>query len=478
MNSRRGMPVWWRRPGRVIVLLGAVLLVWVVWRLLLVLTAEPGRSVDYAEAIETLRDQMSPRPQGVTFNAWKALDDLRARQVELDGDFWSQFQGNEEDFQWGGAVPESWVDGEPVFDPRITWMLERMDEVDEWSAISRIAQSPWGRGASIEGVLMDHVQPNLGCVRQLSELLRARALQHHARGEDLQAVARLADVLGLARLGRQQPYLVAQLVAAAVEGTALRDFRTMLATSDLLPEVCDAMARAMDQHAGPADVAYAIECERLCVLQFVQSVYTDDGDGDGAFLYYEFLQSGFGAIDGIRQDWFLGDTRITNFMHRDQPGKAVAVDAVNTWFDGLRAQAVRRPGDRGLPLDALTEAQQDVVRSSFAVGYLVDDSPRWLGLCDINDTLRRGTRLMIAIEHHIAGTGAPPTNLEALVPDDIDALPEDPFGSGGFRYRVEGASYRLWSPGPDLEDDGGVGNDRRPGEEDIVLHPPAAPASE
>jgi hypothetical protein len=53
--------------------------------------------------------------------------------------------------------------------------------------------------------------------------------------------------------------------------------------------------------------------------------------------------------------------------------------------------------------------------------------------------------------------GAYPPTLAALAPDYLPQLPEDPFAAqGGYTYRPNGATYALYSIGPDGKDDGGT----------------------
>ncbi|MDW8208545.1 MAG: hypothetical protein RMJ43_11980 [Chloroherpetonaceae bacterium] len=51
--------------------------------------------------------------------------------------------------------------------------------------------------------------------------------------------------------------------------------------------------------------------------------------------------------------------------------------------------------------------------------------------------------------------GAYPRELQELVPGYLSQVPADPFGAGSLVYRRVGESYRLYSIGPDRQDDGG-----------------------
>ena len=65
--------------------------------------------------------------------------------------------------------------------------------------------------------------------------------------------------------------------------------------------------------------------------------------------------------------------------------------------------------------------------------------------------------LRLALRAHQLERGAPPPNLQTLVPDYIKAVPIDPFGKGApLRYKTDGKTYVLWSIGPDGIDNGGT----------------------
>lgn len=70
-----------------------------------------------------------------------------------------------------------------------------------------------------------------------------------------------------------------------------------------------------------------------------------------------------------------------------------------------------------------------------------------------NDLLYLG----LAIQAYRAERGSYPEKLEGLVPGYLARLPEDPFAPGSpFRYRRKGATFLLYSAGPDGRDDGGL----------------------
>ena len=65
--------------------------------------------------------------------------------------------------------------------------------------------------------------------------------------------------------------------------------------------------------------------------------------------------------------------------------------------------------------------------------------------------------LQLALRAYRLERGQYPSDLKALTPNYLSAIPADPFGGGeALRYRKSGATYVLWSIGPDEIDDGGT----------------------
>jgi hypothetical protein len=66
----------------------------------------------------------------------------------------------------------------------------------------------------------------------------------------------------------------------------------------------------------------------------------------------------------------------------------------------------------------------------------------------------------LAVREYQMNHGKLPVTVDALVPEFLPAVPQDPFGKGPVVYRKVDDGYRIYSIGPDLDDDGGVTTDR------------------
>jgi hypothetical protein len=90
------------------------------------------------------------------------------------------------------------------------------------------------------------------------------------------------------------------------------------------------------------------------------------------------------------------------------------------------------------------------------------------------DTRLEAVRASVALRAFEAERGGLPPSLEALVPQWLDGVPRDWFGSGALRF--DRARRLLWSLGSDGEDDGGTGASDDPTGIEIRLALPAPAA--
>jgi hypothetical protein len=83
----------------------------------------------------------------------------------------------------------------------------------------------------------------------------------------------------------------------------------------------------------------------------------------------------------------------------------------------------------------------------------------------------RLTLAAIALHRHRLKHGSFPTELSALVPTLLPAVPRDFMDGQPLRYRLEaGGQFRLWSVGEDFRDDGGDANPIAPPTAEVAAY--------
>ncbi len=116
------------------------------------------------------------------------------------------------------------------------------------------------------------------------------------------------------------------------------------------------------------------------------------------------------------------------------------------------------------PRQRLTEAKrwaQDVERERHTFQYQISDmllpALRRAVQEEVKGNARlRTARAALAVEEWRLGHGSWPDSLEQLVPELLDAVPEDPFSDGKLRYERQEEGVVVYSVGPDGEDDAGL----------------------
>jgi hypothetical protein len=161
------------------------------------------------------------------------------------------------------------------------------------------------------------------------------------------------------------------------------------------------------------------------------------------------------------------DTSSCSCFHSDDVVRTVAADSLD--LDALQCKALAEKlwqfEAESDPLEDRVHRERIIDENFWGWGsqlhWVIGD---WLG-CDRypderrDDLIRRiELRLLLAelaIRAFELEKGHPPANLSELVPDYLPAIPRDPVGQGGLKYRLTGDNYEIYSVGFDGEDDGG-----------------------
>ena len=167
------------------------------------------------------------------------------------------------------------------------------------------------------------------------------------------------------------------------------------------------------------------------------------------------LGGSFGAAedDDRRVACFAAGMRLAESQDasRDDLARLTAPAVLALMLSHLREQLLSGPID--------VETGQ---RFDQAIGSVADRSwVRMYGVGVMTRTELLGARLHLAMERYRAAHDTLPTSLDDLVPEFLDALPQDPASSGAFRYTLLdepdelGRDYLVYSVGLDKQDNGG-----------------------
>lgn len=161
--------------------------------------------------------------------------------------------------------------------------------------------------------------------------------------------------------------------------------------------------------------------------------------------------------------WMTDSVRSSSILQaRDQ--MRLYEEFMQTWADSL-ASAERSEQSKLDELSRRYGSSGLYLRRRAAMSQLIPATSRVTTFTNVNQVRRDGLLLKALIERFHRDTGAYPERLEDLIPDQLAAIPSDPFAPDGqFRYRVltgeasAAGPYLLYSVGVDGIDDGGREN--------------------
>ncbi len=331
---------------------------------------------------------------------------------------------------------DSWTAGSAAFDARDSPLGQLLDAQGEALRLVRAATTlPRCRlGDSLDSDRRLHSRFWSYASRILDLRARARA----ANGDLPGAAADLAAQLVLADLVSESSFLLDLMVGLTVEARACASLTDVLAPASCEERALDDLSRVswdVDYGRRFARVLRGEEAFGLSVLCDLAGGRWVDGASAGEGLP---IVPGPLGVPSIYRVFFLADevTSYRSHMRRYR-------DVVGEPFWKVRKRWDKLDGDTELP-------------HGFAP-RLVTVSLRGCGKKSASGTAtRRLSGLLVALHRSRARSGAFPVTLEALVPDLLVVVPDDPFDGKPLRYRRTDGGCLVYSVGPDGLDDGGI----------------------
>ncbi len=313
---------------------------------------------------------------------------------------------------------------------------------------------------NVEMGLMRVLLSHLAELRKLSRLLALDAYRAAAMGDGGLAAANIEASLGIAEHTRETSFIINWLVSLGQITLVLDTFGEILAEHSVVftDSQLQALAHRLSViHGGR--IQLRLDAARWSFQDFVQRLYTDDGEGDGRL-----------TATGLS---LLGEAGMIS--SQDAPRSRLGPLAPALGFVNAGRREATEEFSR---LFALAEAEfakplweQDTAKVDREIGHL-KRSPMTtarnlpvallmpaLGKAGVRPQMvtqeRDAMLVAIALELYRRRTGSWPESLEQLVPDLLPAVPPDRFDGRPLRYRLIDAKPLLYSIGADRDDDGG-----------------------
>jgi hypothetical protein len=321
-----------------------------------------------------------------------------------------------------------------------------------------------GSKASVIDAIAGHL-PQHSNVRNLANMLAADTRVAAADGDFDRSIEDVESILRMAGHVQQDKTLVGQLVAIGIRslGYELAAEITQSHGSQLTE---DHLLRLIAATTGPTVAADILtyEGERYFFHDFVQRIFTDDGNGDGRLTPSMRDSQVLGGIIGtpdspayqvISQD--LAFTATGGLATVALGGRKELTDYYNNAMGRMEANL-------HLPLRQVTDnveqqVMQDVITNIrlAPARYVIPTFTRPPVTAERTLAAQEAARLAAALQLHKLRTGQFPDSLTALIPNELPTLPVDRITGQPLQYHLSNTGQPLiYSVGADRDDDGGT----------------------
>jgi hypothetical protein len=316
--------------------------------------------------------------------------------------------------------------------------------------------------------MVDVTRPQIRSVMDLARALVVRGMLRYGSGD---ATGAWSDVMAAYRLGSlasQSPVIIDRLAALMIAARASSGCRTMATGEGLTAEQARACLADLQALPPVPDMGDVFDMyERYFILDTIAWLAHLERSGElraqsRGLPALPKLRVVFGYIDWneiLRRANALFDLQVTS---QTAPSRATRKQALEAYEQQANAMSARM--NWSLWLRPLTEVFSDCILGmsmpslkSLSQGFEVDRAKVALD------------RMAMALEGYRLDHGEFPNDLSEVSSAYLKTMPSDPFADQPFRYRRQGKGYILYSVGPNMQDDEGLGQDAKQGTDDIAV---------
>jgi len=372
---------------------------------------------------------------------------------------------------WGGRAlpeetldilsksPESWTDAE-----RAT--VEQA--VSERKSLVRQLRELAARGGPVypldysKGFQME--LPHLSKMRAGAQLLKADAIISSMNGDYSEAVTDIIAGMQLGDALAGEPILISQLVRVAVYGIMIEGIRQSFHGGDLSAEQMSRLEDQLDQADNRHAFAESFLGEQITMAQIfsqIRAVEHTDMLTSSVALFQDTSTLGqltkpirpllARSYAPVMQPWLnLDESTLTDLLDRTATVAELPYYQARPQLEITEQQVENMPRSRTwsrMMMPALTRSCEAQARHEARL-----------------DLVQMG----LVLEQYQADHGSYPDTLDAIAPQMGWSMPVDPFSGKPYHYRRTGDTFRLYSVGANLTDDGGIINPQYSWSGDLV----------
>lgn len=296
------------------------------------------------------------------------------------------------------------------------------------AALERLHSQPVGRfNMDVEAdIVADKLLPKFGNVRSRSKFAHAQAVLALSQGDTEAAADQVLLTFQLSGALNEFPTLVSRLVQIAMEALAVTGIEFTLGTGSLTPETISTLREKVQWHEQHSSLVWALRGERAWQLEVMTTGVQWSQNATG-WQRWAFWQGPYFA------------------MNRNKSGV-------------LLSKLIDASEDHRELLRRAREMETEVFNLSFLHGLSKTFLPSLSRACELSVqhvARLRVTDAALAAEQFRMAHDRFPESLDELVPEYLEAIPQDPFA--GEPIRLAGTDFGLviYSVGLNETDDGG-----------------------
>ncbi len=363
------------------------------------------------------------------------------------------------------------------------WTKNELPHVAEWLAINdkalhalknAVQRKRYWAPLITDGQLVDVLLPHLGDQGDLARALAIRANLRLDRGQLEAAWDDVPTLKRLARLPGHEPVIISGLVGASINALSINVACEIFREDRLTPTQARQFAADIKTLPAMPSPRRWIGGERFMVLDLLQQLFVHPGQSREGMIFqslalqpiskdtrkrlWTYLAEGLAVNHALRRWNAVNDKMLKVMRTPSFPRMLDQLKKVEQQIDA-RLMKVRNGDGLVQELGSLPPSK----RQQRVVEYLTDvlaslEVPAQISAIKAtarSQTLEDLERVALALATYRTEHGNYPASLEALTPNYLDQLPQDPFAEAPLRYKREKDAIVIYSIGYDFEDNGG-----------------------
>jgi dsDNA-binding SOS-regulon protein len=334
--------------------------------------------------------------------------------------------------------------------------LAKNQEIFKLISIGNEKPYYWLKYESEANELMAAFLPHLGEYRSLAKILSWRAGLSAEQGNYSQA---FEDALIIYKFGKHlknEPFLVGQLVAIAIENITVENLRQILSRYDI--DISELKKLQNDLQEITQDEVFTtnLKTEKFLLYDEVQRCFTEDFLGLSHIYLPRFSEIALGPSEGSEGK----DAALTLLALRaaiwDRTNKKETIEKIeelDRYYEKLSAKSPAQIKQENINIE---EDFEKIAGNNLFMRVLSPAFAKVIIISFQNKGNVEAIKTIIALTIYKKEYGQYPQTLQQLIDNGyLDKVPIDPYSDRSLVYKKIDNDFTLYSVGPDFDDDNG-----------------------